>query len=369
MVPLSQLFSLVWLLVVAGCCAAAAGRSHARGSRRCRGKVLGNGKVKRCGADDIRNMPATMKQGECKLREERNGRGEKTVAALGWLAALQESPGNLSVLRPPQGRQVAELETGFDDRRKVRVDGVNYEECKLEGFPVDDAPDSHQHDAAACGDHPKPGGAMPMRLSTAVAGMKRNGHKKHDKTQKGWGDRQWSVALGKHCLKDAGAGRFEWMIFGGVFRALAHHRALCENAARVECLAENTGIFDDFQEKGAARVECLAKNTRDFNDFHERGAARVECLVKKSRGLADFAGCNAWTAAETIKSVLSKPANRYRPHRDAEFSAQAFHPSQNGSTAFPGRTDQPCVPSAVGHYADRLRVGAIHSSGFQGSGV
>jgi hypothetical protein len=171
-------------------------------------------------------MPATMKQGECKLREGRNGRGEKTVAVLAILAALQESSRNLRVLRPPQGRQVAVLETGFDDRRNVRVNGVNYEQCKLEGFPVDNAPDSHQHGAAACGDHPNPGHALPMRLSTALAGMKRNGHKKHDKTQREWDEKELSVALGKHCLKDAGAVRFEWMIFGGVFRTVAYQLVL-----------------------------------------------------------------------------------------------------------------------------------------------
>jgi hypothetical protein len=62
-------------------------------------------------------------------------------------------------------------------------------------------------------------------------------------------------------------------------------RSRSENAARVECLAENAGNFDDFQEKRAARVECLAKNTRNFDDFDEKGAARVECLAKKSRGI------------------------------------------------------------------------------------
>ena len=53
----------------------------------------------------------------------------------------------------------------------------------------------------------------------------------------------------------------------------------CENAAHVECLAKNTKVFDDFDEKGAARVECLAENTRNFDVLHEKEAARVECLV------------------------------------------------------------------------------------------
>jgi hypothetical protein len=69
--------------------------------------TLGYRNVNRGGAGGIRRMPATMKQGECMLRERRNGASEKTVAVL---AALQESPRNLSILRPPQGRQVAVLE-------------------------------------------------------------------------------------------------------------------------------------------------------------------------------------------------------------------------------------------------------------------
>jgi hypothetical protein len=35
-----------------------------------------------------------------------------------------------------------------------------------------------------------------------------------------------AVALGKHCLKDAGAVRFEWISFGGIFRAVAHQLVL-----------------------------------------------------------------------------------------------------------------------------------------------
>jgi hypothetical protein len=68
----------------------------------------------------------------------------------------------------------------------------------------------------------QPSRVMRMGLSTALEHMKRNGHKEHEKTQKGRGDRQLSVALEKHCLKDAGAVRFEWIVFGGVFRAVAH---------------------------------------------------------------------------------------------------------------------------------------------------
>ena len=56
-------------------------------------------------------------------------------------------------------------------------------------------------------------------------------------------------------------------------------RAVCENAAHVECLAKITEVFDDFHEKGAARVECLAENTRNLDALHEKGPARVECLV------------------------------------------------------------------------------------------
>jgi hypothetical protein len=143
MILFFKTFSLVWLLVVACCCAAGAARRRCGISIRRRGRVSGHRNVKRSGADGIRSMPATMKQCGGVWREGRKGAVEKTVAVL---AALQESPRNLSILRPPQGRQVA------------------------------------------------------------VLGMERG--------------------AGKHCLKDAGAVRFEWIVFGSVFRAVAHQQTL-----------------------------------------------------------------------------------------------------------------------------------------------
>ena len=65
----------------------------------------------------------------------------------------------------------------------------------------------------------------------------------------------------------------------GVGRQPMGMRAVCENAAHVECLAKNTEVFDDFHEKGVARVECLAENTRNLDALHANGAAHVERLV------------------------------------------------------------------------------------------
>jgi hypothetical protein len=112
MVPFSLMFLIGWLSVVACCCAAEAARWRCGFSRRCRGRVSGHRNVKRCGADGIRRMPATMKQCEYMWREGKNSRSQKTVAVLAILAALHESPRNLSISRPPQGRQVAVLGGG-----------------------------------------------------------------------------------------------------------------------------------------------------------------------------------------------------------------------------------------------------------------
>jgi hypothetical protein len=64
-----------------------------------------------------RNEKCNVQDTKCRLRKELEAQGkpryeqvQKYVAVLAVLAALQESSGNLQVLRPPQGRQVAVLE-------------------------------------------------------------------------------------------------------------------------------------------------------------------------------------------------------------------------------------------------------------------
>jgi hypothetical protein len=228
MVPFFQFFSAAWLLLAVCCCAA-----------------LGYRNVSRGGVGGLRRKPVTMMQSECMFHEPRNGRCEEMVAVL---AALQESQRNVSILRPPQGRQVAVLERRFMTTEDRAV------------------------------------GQQPMRMRTP-----------------------------------------------------------CKNAACVECLSGNTGIFDDFQEKGAARVECLAENTRDFDVFHEKGATRVECLVKSFSGhpfgccfksghfLASHSGFRIYSgfSAGCHKAALKFPAT----HRsaDAARGCDAVGPARGSS--------------------------------------
>jgi hypothetical protein len=211
MVPCFHVFSLGWLSIVAGCCASEAMRWQRGFSRQCSERVSGYRNVKRCGADGIRRMPATMKRCEYMLGERRNGAGERTVAVWGCVAAWQESPRNLSVFRPSPDRQMAVWGMAFNARRTGRVDAANRKACEPE--PV----------AAGVSDGSE---RPPMRMQ-----------------------RRW------------------------------------ENAARVECLAENTGIFEVLQEKGPARVECLAEKTRVLEAFEDDGAVRAECLVESGRRL------------------------------------------------------------------------------------
>jgi hypothetical protein len=152
MVPFFQLFSLGWLLAAAGCCAAEAAEWRSGVSSRRQRMV----KKQRLEGTATKNHSLCGRE-KYMLRERRNGAGEKTAAVLAVSAALQKSPRNLSTLRPPQGRQVAVLGTGFNARRNVR-----------------------------CLCRPSQAGpVMPACPATAGEEMKRNGHKKHEKTQKG----------------------------------------------------------------------------------------------------------------------------------------------------------------------------------------
>jgi hypothetical protein len=129
------------------------------------------------------------------------------VFSLGWL----------SVVGGCCAAEAGQLQSGFIGRRDPAI--THGKEA---------AAGSHRYEESQRRPVPTvPSRAMPMHLSAALEEMKRNGHKKQEETQKGEGDRQLSVALGKHCLKDAGAVRFEWIIFGGVFRAVAHPLVLC----------------------------------------------------------------------------------------------------------------------------------------------
>jgi hypothetical protein len=73
-------------------------------------------------------------------------------------------------------------------------------------------------------------------------------------------------------------------VLDGAGRQAMQIRSRSENVEVLDVLAENTGILDDFHEKGAEVVEVLAENTRDFEVLQGEGVEGLEVLVKKREG-------------------------------------------------------------------------------------
>jgi hypothetical protein len=146
MVPCLHVFSLGWLSVVAGCCAAEAGQLLSGFFGRRDPPIIAHGKEAAAGShryeeSQRRRVPATGiskwlggagDREKYKLRERRNSAGEKTVAVWGCVAAWQESPRNLSISRPPPDRQVAVWGTAFKAQGNVAwMQRITRNECRF----------------------------------------------------------------------------------------------------------------------------------------------------------------------------------------------------------------------------------------------
>jgi hypothetical protein len=245
MVPFLQVFSLVWLSVGDCCCVAGQWQRGCLGRRSGRG--LGYGKVNRCGAGGIRRGCGFLGQNAVGVASSRRNppitHGKE--AAAGSHRYKESQPRRARAAMKQRECMLREGRNGRSEKTVAVWGCVAVWQDSPRNLSISRPPPDRQ-----------------VAVWGAACNARRNG--------------RVDAANRKACKPEpVAAGVSE-----GSGRQVMRMWTQCENAARVECLAENTGLFEVFQQKRVARVECLAEKTRDFEIFEEEGTARVECLAE-----------------------------------------------------------------------------------------